>query len=623
MSLLCRDGGPSITGRVDFRRTPIRPSCLSGRGGSVHPMARTDPHSYTDDAQPKIVSLEWDARIDFEAHVIEARATLHLADAAPGGPLDLDSRGLALSEVTDDRGRVVPFKLADEDATLGQRLTLDLAEGTRAISIRYVTSPRASALQWLEPVQTAGGKLPYLFSQCQAIHTRSIVPLQDTPGRRITYVANLTVPTALRGLMAAGFTSREEKGEVAIERWSMPQPIAPYLFALAVGDLASRDLGARSRVWAEPSTVEAAASEFAEIDKLMVAGEALFGPYAWERFDVLVMPPSFPYGGMENPRLTFVTPTLLAGDRSQVRVIAHELAHAWTGNLVTNANAEHFWLNEGWTRYAELRITEAVEGKDSAALLAAICREDLDDAIRGAIADGRPGLTRLRTQLWGVNPDDAFSTIPYDKGALFLLAIEAEIGRPRFEVFARSYLDRFRFGALTTEEFLAFTEQELPGVLARVGSEQWISGEGLPANAPSVDSARLRAVVELGTTLPEAGQLQSSTEWNLWLDRLPRPSEAGFCATLDARFSLTQNGNMEVKVSWLRLAITSHHDAVLPEVERVLSSVGRMKYLVPLYVALAERPDQRPLALQIFERASAGYHPIAREVVQRKLAPKP
>jgi aminopeptidase N len=582
-------------------------------------MARLDPHSHADDSQPKVVSLDWWARVDFGLRTIEATATLQLGEPAAGGALDLDSRGLAIDSVSDDRGSAVPFELGAEDAILGRRLTLTLAEGTKAVTVRYRTSPEASALQWLEPAQTAGGKQPYLFSQCQAIHARSVVPLQDTPSRRITFTASLSVPAALRGLMAAGFVGREVTGDTAVERWSMTQPIAPYLFALAVGEVESRELGPRSRVWAEPSVVDAAAWEFEGIDALLTAGERLFGPYAWDRFDVLVMPPSFPFGGMENPRLTFVTPTLLAGDRSQVRVIAHELAHAWTGNLVTNANAEHFWLNEGWTRYAELRITEAVEGADVAALLLAICRKDLEEAIGRFVGEGRSELTKLRTQLSGVDPDDAFSTVPYDKGNLFLMTIEAAIGRPRFDAFLKRYLERFRFGALTTEEFSSFTEEELPGVLARIDAGRWLDEAGLPENAPVTDSARLRAVVALGYALPEAGQLTSSTEWNLWLERVPRPSDAAFCAALDERFALTKNGNMEVKVAWLRLAITSSYDAVLPEVERVLGTVGRMKYLIPLYTALHARSDTAPLAVRIFEHAARGYHPIARAVVQARL----
>lgn len=583
-------------------------------------MAHIDPHSYTDDAQPKVTSLDWQARIDFDLKGIDAVATLRFDAPAAGGALDLDTRGILVTQVVDDRGGSVPFVLHEADAVLGAKLTLTVATGARAVTIFYQTASDASALQWLSPEQTAGGQHPYLFSQCQPIHARSIVPLQDTPSRRITFTAALTVPSALRGLMAAGFVSREERGDVAVERWSMQQPIAPYLFAFAVGDLASRDLGARSRVWAEPSVVEAAAWEFAEVDKMLDAGEALFGAYAWERFDILVMPPSFPYGGMENPRLTFVTPTLVVGDRSQVRVIAHELAHAWTGNLVTNASAEHFWLNEGWTRFAELRITEVVEGRDVAALLAAICRAELDEAVKRFVAQGKGALTRLRTHLAGQDPDEAFSVVPYDKGELFLRAIEGDVGRARFEAFAKRYLDTFRFGSITTEAFLELVEQELPGVLARIDAGTWVDGEGIPEGAPQVRSARLDAVVALGSALPPEGTELSSTEWNLWLERLPRPMPADFCEALDARFSLTGARDYEMKVAWLKLALASGYDAVLPEVERVLTTVGRMKYLSPLYAALAARSETKALAQKIFARAAPGYHPIARAVVGARVS---
>jgi aminopeptidase N len=589
---------------------------------------RIDPHSFCDDAHPHVVALSWSATVDFEARVLRARATLHLDEATTTArSLDLDTRALELHAVSDDTGRSVAFEVAPPDAILGQRLTLTLEAGVRSVTITYATAPDASALQWLEPAQTAGGAAPFLFSQCQAIHARSVVPLQDTPSRRITFRASLRVPAKLRGLMAAGFVDRvvEEDGEWAVERWDMPQPIAPYLFALAVGDLTSMDLGPRSRVWAEPSVVADAAWEFGEIDGMLEAGERLFGPYAWERFDVLVMPPSFPYGGMENPRLTFVTPTLLAKDRSQVRVIAHELAHAWTGNLVTNANAEHFWLNEGWTRYAEVRISEAVEGVDVAALLAAICRGELEETVDRMLREGRGGLTQLRTHLEGVDPDEAFSTVPYDKGELFLRSIERVVGRERFDAFARRYLDTFRFRALTTEEFLAFTERELPGVLATVGADRWVHGEGLPETAPEASSERLKVVVAMGDAVPPAGTALSSTEWNLWLDRSPRPRPPSECATLDERFGFTKTGNMEVKVAWLRVAIPSKFDDVLPEVERVLCTVGRMKYLNPLYAALLARddlprgPGGAHWARAVFERARDSYHPIARAVVLGRL----
>lgn len=579
-------------------------------------MARLDPHSYADSSQPRTRTLRWKARVDFARRALDAEATLVFHE--PGsGPLDLDTRGLDIASVVDDEGRPLAFALDAPDPVLGARLRVTLARPTASVTVAYRTSPDASALQWLEPAQTAGKKHPFLFSQCQAIHARSVVPLQDTPRVRVTFDAELRVPAALRALMAAAFVGRKTEGDEAVESWTMPQPIPPYLFAFAVGDLASRDVGPRSRVWAEGAVLEAAAWEFAEIDRHLLAGEKLFGPYDWDRFDLLVMPPSFPYGGMENPRLTFLTPTLLAGDRSQVRVVAHELAHSWTGNLITNADAEHFWLNEGWTRYAELRIVEATEGPDAFALHAALGRRGLDRAVERFVAEGRPELTKLRTHLAGVDPDDAFSEVPYDKGCLFLMALEEKVGRPRFEGFIRRYIEAFRFGAITTEEFLAFTERELPGALAAIDAPAWVDGPGVPANAPAVRSKLLEAIGALGSRVPEESVASrwSPTEWQLYLEALPRPAPADTARLLDERFALTKRTNHEVLVAWLLVAIAARHDAVLPRVESLLGEVGRMKFLKPLYRELMARPDTAPLARRAFERHAASYHPIARAVI--------
>jgi leukotriene-A4 hydrolase len=466
---------------------------------------RIDPHSYTDDRHAHVRSLAWEARVDFPTRTLLATATLHF-DEPSSGALDLDTRALHITRVTDDRGAAVPFELHAAEDILGSRLSLSLPDSTRSVTIEYRTAPDASALQWLDPAQTAGGKHPYLFSQCQAIHARSVVPLQDTPQRRITFTAALTVPAALRGLMAAAFDGREERGDVAVERWHMPQPIAPYLFAFAVGELASRELGPRSRVWAEPSVVDGAAWEFAEVDGMLAAGESLFGPYAWDRFDILVMPPSFPYGGMENPRLTFVTPTLLAGDRSQVRVIAHELAHAWTGNLVTNAHAEHFWLNEGWTRYAELRIVEVLEGRTpppwwppSAARTSTRPSPASSPRAKGSSPGCAPtsrASTPTRPSAWSRTTREALPA--GHRGRTW--------GGSASTAFARRYLETFRFGAVTTEAFLDFTERELPGVLASVDAPRWVDGEGMPDNAPDRPLGAPRRGHRHGRRAPRRGQ---------------------------------------------------------------------------------------------------------------------
>ena len=578
-------------------------------------MARLDPHSYCDDTQAQTESLALNLYFNFVDRLITANVTLVFREPASGA-LDLDTRDLTIDRIVDEHDHELAFKLHPSEPHLGERLSIEMPTRTSSISIVYRTSTEASALQWLDPAQTKGGKHPFLFSQCQAIHARSIIPMQDTPRLRVRYTAQLRFPAELKAVMAAADRGRSEQGPIAQHRFEMPQPIPPYLFAFAIGDLSSRDISSRSRVWAEPAVVDAAAYEFADVEAMITAAEALFGPYDWERFDILTMPPSFPYGGMENPRLTFLTPTVIAGDRSLVSVVAHELAHSWTGNLVTNANAEHFWLNEGFTMYAERRITEALEGADMAALQAALGRRELDESFERFAK--QPEMTKLRPRLDGIDPDDCYSLIPYEKGYLFLCAIEAVVGRESFVRWLKTYLNDFRFGAITTEEFEKHIEAALPGALAKANARAWIDGEGLPPQAKPLGSARLEAIEALAGTVPTPAQAGAWTpvEWALYLESVPRPAPEATCRELDERFRLTASTNFDVLVPWLTLALKSGYEPVVPRVKQVVAEVGRMKYLRPLYTALAADPRTRELATSTFAANRASYHPIARQMVE-------
>ena len=483
-------------------------------------MARTDPHSYADTDHVDLTQIEWVARVHFDTRKIVAVVTLRFA-AKPHAAefVDLDTRALHIDSVKlEEGGLTLRHSLMASDAILGERLRVELPAGVArrggALVISYTVGPSASALQWLSPAQTAGGHQPFLFTQCQAIHARSIVPLQDTPRVRIEYRAELTVPSAFRALMAARAVGRRDHGDGwSTEEWIMPEPIPPYLFAFVVGELVSAELGPRSRVWAEPSMLSAAEYEFAEVDAMICAAEALFGPYDWERFDLLLMPPSFPYGGMENPRLTFLTPSLLAGDRSLSAVIAHELAHSWTGNLVSGASAEHFWLNEGMTVWAERRIVEALFGRERAELDAALGRRELDETLM-AFAD-RPQLTRLRTSLDGIDPDEVFSLVPYEKGYSFVRALEQAVGREAFDRFVGRYVKTYAFRSITTDDFIALVRAELPGALESVEAWRYVEAEGLPASAPRPSSDRLSKILALGAELPVEGATLSPTEWQI------------------------------------------------------------------------------------------------------------
>jgi aminopeptidase N len=450
-----------------------------------------------------------------------------------------------------------------------------------------------------------------------------MIPCQDTPIVRAPYRAAVTVPDALTAVMSAA--PSQAKGSVSKGRrtlsFTMPQAVPSYLIALAVGDLTSRDLSPRSRVWAESATADAAAYEFAGIEEMIRAAERLFGPYEWDRYDMLVLPPSFPYGGMENPRMTFLTPTVLAGDRSLVDLVAHELAHSWTGNLVTNATMDHFWLNEGFTVWAERRILEALHGEEAAALGWAIGQNALDESLARFPADSP--YTLLRTDLEGVDPDEVYSSIPYEKGARFVVTLERAVGREPFDRFMRRYIDRFRFTSITTEEFVMFLETELPGVAKRVDADAWLHRPGMPAGAPVFRSEKLEALGALAQSW-NGGARPSKDEaahWNanellLYLQHLPRPLDEFSCRWLDAQFTLTQQGNYEVLVEWLTIAAASDYEPVFPRIREVLTAVGRMKYLRPLYGALGGHARTRSLAREVFKEAAPGYHALSRRVVE-------
>jgi len=584
-------------------------------------MPRIDPHSCFDDAQPRTKSWHLRLRVDFDRKVLDGEVTLLFPEGV-AGTLDLDTRDLTIHRVyVTANAAPVPFELGLEEPILGRRLRLQLPPGTMGVTIAYETSPEASGLQWLEPSQTEGKRHPFLFSQCQAIHARSMLPCQDCAVARVPYDAQILVPEPLSAVMSAGPWGEVEAAMPGwrLFKFKMPQPIPSYLLALAVGELEGRDLSPRSRVWAEPGTVDKAAWEFAEIESIIQKAEGLFGPYEWQRYDMLVLPPSFPYGGMENPRMTFLTPTLLAGDRSLVDVVAHELAHSWTGNLVTNATAEHFWLNEGFTVWAERRILRALHGEGAEGLGWAIGQRDLEESLKRF--EHQPELTLLRTHLEGIDPDDAFSSIPYEKGARFVRVLEEAIGAEAFDGFLRAYMKRFRFTSITTEQFCAFVEEQFPGLLAKVNAEAWLHAPGLPGNAPVFHSPRLEELTNLAEgwfqgVRPEVESLGDPKELLIYLQHLPRELNHGDCAWLDEHLKLTERGNHEILVEWLTIAAGSDYESVFPRVQEVLLRVGRMKYLRPLYTALGRHARTRELAKDIFRSAAPAYHALSRRVVQ-------
>lgn len=588
--------------------------------------ATANPHSFARPWEVAVEHLALDLTVDFDARRLSGRASLRLRQPTGAETLYLDTRDLDVRRVTLADGKTeAPFTLGDPVPYLGRSLAIRIPPGTRWVHVDYATRPEAAALQWLTPAQ-AGSRLPLLYTQSEAILARSWVPCQDTPAVRQTYEATVHVPPGMLALMSAeNPTALSADG---VYRFRMPQPVPSFLLALAVGDFAWQPLSSRSGVYALPAMLPRAAWELQDTPRLLDAAEKLLGSYRWERYDQLVLPPSYPYGGMENPRLTFATPTILAGDRSLVSLVAHELAHSWAGNLVTNAGWNDFWLNEGFAVYLERRIVELLYGKDDADMLAALGRQDLDEALREKGQDSPD--TRLSLDLAGRDPDDGASAIAYEKGALFLSTVEASVGRQRFDRFLRGYFAAFAFQSLDTRRFAAYLEARLldasPGLAQSLRLDEWLYGPGLPATAITVRSAAFALVDQAAAAYARGtppGQLPTggwtTQHWLRFLRNLPSPLTPPQMAELDAAFHFTATGNDEILDAWLLLAIRNAYAPADAALERFLLGVGRRKYLQPLYTELAKTPAGAETALRIYGLARPGYHPITQAAVDKIL----
>ena len=557
-------------------------------------------------------------------------ARLSIQRAASADSIILDVRDLTINRVTDGQGNSLGHVVGATQKFTGSPLAIALRPTTSTIVIEYQTSPDAAAVQWLSPEQTAGKRLPFLFTQGQAILTRTWVPTQDSPGIRQTYDATIHVPQGMVAVMSAeqvGAAGQRDARGLAAYRFRMPHPIPPYLIALAVGDISFRSIGARTGVYAEPSVVDRAASEFAEVDQMIAAAERLYGPYRWGRYDILVLPPSFPFGGMENPTLTFATPTVLAGDRSLVSLIAHELAHSWSGNLVTNATWDDFWLNEGFTTYIENRIMEELRGRPYAEMLSELGRQGMHQAV--VDAGGPAGAdSRLHLELSGRDPDEGMTDIAYEKGAAFLQTVESVVGRPRLDAWLRSYFDRFAFQPMSAERMLAFMRERLltPAEAQRINLEQWVYQPGIPANIVPVRSAALAKAGEQAEAWKNGGPTSalqttnwSTHEWLHFLGAFPETTPVSRLGELDRAFRLSSSGNSEILAAWLQIAIRNRYEPAFPALERFLTTQGRRKFLTPLYTALSKTDWGRAMAMDIYRRARPTYHSVAVNTIDQVL----
>jgi len=586
---------------------------------TIQPMTTSklfDPHS-TAASDARVSHLHWTANVNVETHIISANATFDFVAEKGAKQISFDTKDLNIEWVKVN-GKKAFFSLDEVKPFLGQALHVEIKDTNNQVSIQYTTSPNAEALLWVEKEN----ELPFLFSQSQAILARTWIPCQDSPSVRFTYSADVTVPKELMALMSA--ENPQVKSPDGKYHFEMKQRIPSYLLALAVGDVAFKSLSENTGVYATADMLELAHNEFSDMPGMVKAAEDLYGPYAWERYDVLVLPGAFPFGGMENPRLTFATPTILAGDKSLVSLIAHELAHSWSGNLVTNATWNDFWLNEGFTVYFEQRIMESLYGKAKAEMLATLARQDLNATLADLPAED----THLKLALENRNPDDGMNDIAYNKGYFFLRTIEEKIGREKFDAFLKNYFQSHAFGVMTTEGFIDILTTELltKEQADAIGIDEWIYSAGLPANTAVVQSAELEKVDELRLKWEGDEIKNSDLPWNNWSyqERYRFLSNVNYnlsltkIQSLDESFHISKIGNSEVLFAWLMLSIQAKNEAVFADLATFLEKVGRRKFVAPLYEAM-ENSGYHVTALSIYAHCRGNYHAVTQNTVDETL----
>jgi leukotriene-A4 hydrolase len=574
-----------------------------------------DAHSFAEPAKAVVKHLDLDIVVDFDTKTISGKASWDIDNISKGNEIVFDENTLEISKVTlGDNEKETPFDLGAETEYHGKPLRVRIAADTKKVNIYYKTTKDAIALQWLTPEQTADKKKPFLFSQGESIWSRTWIPCQDSPSIRFTYDAKVTVPKDLMAVMSA--VNPQQKNTTGIYTFKQDKAIPSYLMAVAVGDIGFKAIDGRTGVYAENSLLDKAAWEFAELGNMVNAAEKLFGPYRWGRYDVLVLPPSFPYGGMENPNLTFLTPGVIAGDRSLTSLLAHELGHSWSGNLVTNATWDDVWLNEGFTTYVEHRIGEAIFGVKEAKMQDVMSRKVLADNMTDYGAENPE--TKLKVNTLGRNPDDSLSDIPYEKGYAFLQAVEHAVGRKAFDQFITEYFNSHAFQSITTEDFVAYFNAHLikgdKALAEKIKLEDWIYKADIPSNIPDAVSEDFNAIDQIQKTWRKTGvkglaqKIKSTNEKQHFIDYLPKDITTAEMAALDNEFHFTEKGNFVIKRQWFAIAIRQKYQPAYPAIEQFMVATSRTGSLTTLYKEMIKTPEGKTWAQQIFEKAKSGYH---------------
>ncbi|MFB3389389.1 leukotriene A4 hydrolase C-terminal domain-containing protein [Flavobacterium sp. LAR06] len=580
------------------------------------PAVVKDEHTFSKPELAVAKHLDLDIKVDFDTQTISGKASWTIDNVSKGNEIIFDENTLNITKVTlGDEEKETKFELGAAVEFHGKPLHITIEPNTTKVNIYYSTTKDAVALQWLNPQQTADKKKPFVFSQGESIWSRTWIPCQDSPGIRFTYNAKVTVPKDLMAVMSAS-VNPQNKNNTGVYTFKQDKAIPSYLMAIAVGDIEFQAIDNRTGVYAEPSLLKKAAWEFAELGKMVGAAEKLYGPYRWGRYDVLVLPPSFPYGGMENPNLTFLTPGVIAGDRSLTSLLAHELGHSWSGNLVTNATWDDIWLNEGFTTYVEHRIGEEIFGKKEAEMQDVLTRKDLDDNIT-EYGTTNPD-TRLKVSLTKRNPDDGISQIPYVKGYNFLKVIEAAVGREKFDPFIKNYFDAHAFQSITTEDFVKYLKENLikddKALAEKIKLDDWIYKPGIPSNITAVSSEDFTTIDNIQKNWRTTGvkglsdKIKSTTEKQHFIDYLPADITIEEMTAIDTEFSFTKNGNFVIKRQWFIQAIRYQYKTAYPAIEQFMIATSRTGSLMSLYKELVKTPEGKVWAKQIFEKAKSGYH---------------
>ncbi|KAJ3272315.1 Leukotriene A-4 hydrolase [Terramyces sp. JEL0728] len=595
-----------------------------------------DPNSFanTDKVITTHTHLTWVA--DFGGKVFKGSAKHTFKASSNGDKVVLDTRFLIVKLATRD-GNSLKFELAKDDEKFGTALTIStdyIAGQVFDIVIDYETTDKCTATQWLSPAQTVGKVHPYMFSQCQAIHARSLLPCQDTPSVKITYSSQITVPKPLTALMSAVRTSFDESTNTF--HYKQATSIPSYLIAIAIGNLKGIKVGPRSTVWSEPEVVEAAAWEFEDTETFIKIGEDLLTPYCWGIYDLLVLPSSFPYGGMENPCLTFVTPTLLAGDRSLVDVVAHEIAHSWMGNLVTTQNWEHFWLNEGFTVFIERKIAGRLHGEPSRHFHSIIGYKHLQESVDHFEEIKCPQYSCLCPRLQGEDPDDVFSSVPYEKGYSLLFYLERILGGPSvFEPYVKAHVEQFAHKSITTNDFKVFLYKFFESkkhILNNVDWESWFHKPGMPIVDNNFDTSLAKDCKDLAKRWDEARDKSvvfspeefskfSSNQTVMFLEDLLalKPFPHKIIEQMEATYHFSKTKNCEITFRWQMICLIANYTAIFPSVVSFITRVGRMKYVRPLYRQWIKADDGLEIAKETFTKNKSFYHPICSGMVSKDL----